>query len=271
MSFTPSEELKVTRYAYSAPGSQDISDLVQLPINELSEQEQASMGEEQEIYDQICALADKWEAQAKQTIRIQQAKQFLRTMRAPYTSNKWVTNEYHWQEISNMVYKMTYRISKGTTWRTPEKTIYWELSWSLVFNTPQNPDSDSYGRKIAGQSKKRFSDKPSLEKYLQGRIDAYAHLFTEISPPIPAEHQKCFCVNGALLPGYTVENPDTLKPDEAAVDKLLAFLGNDELGGAAPASTPQAKDPVPPACVPFKSVRPAAKKKSHSKNRGTVR
>ena len=46
-----------------------------------------------------------------------------------------------------------------------------------------------------------------MEKYLQGRINAYIHLFKEISPPIPAEHEKRFCVNGVLLPGYTVEAP----------------------------------------------------------------
>ena len=77
-----------------------------------------------------------------------------------------------------------------------------------------------------------------MEKYLQGRIAAYAHLFTEISPPIPKDHRKHFCVNGVLLPGYTVENPDTLKPDEAALDDLLSLLDEDEAGGKAPASPP---------------------------------
>ena len=81
-----------------------------------------------------------------------------------------------------------------------------------------------------------------MEKYLQGRIAAYAHLFTEISPPIPKEHRKHFCVNGVLLPGYTVENPDALRPDDAALDDLLSLLDEDEEGGKAPAS-PSASQP----------------------------
>lgn len=86
-----------------------------------------------------------------------------------------------------------------------------------------------------------------MEKYLQGRIAAYAHLFTEISPPIPKEYQKHFCVNGVLLPGYTVENPDALKPDEAVLDDLLSLLDEDEIGGKAPAppsvTQPEEKSP----------------------------
>ena len=86
-----------------------------------------------------------------------------------------------------------------------------------------------------------------MEKYLQGRIAAYAHLFTEISPPIPKEHLKHFCVNGVLLPGYTVEDPDAMKPNEAALDDLLSLLDEDETGGKTPAplsaSQPGEKSP----------------------------
>ena len=51
-----------------------------------------------------------------------------------------------------------------------------------------------------------FYGKAAMDKYLQGRIKAYTHLFTEISPPVPKEHIRRFTVNGHLLPGYTVES-----------------------------------------------------------------
>ena len=41
--------------------------------------------------------------------------------------------------------------------------------------------------------------------YIQGRIKAYSHLFTEISPPIPKDLEKSFMVHGYLLPGYVTE------------------------------------------------------------------
>lgn len=67
-----------------------------------------------------------------------------------------------------------------------------------------------------------------MERYLQGRIKAYAHLFTEISPPIPAEEKRRFCVNGVLLPGYTVE----ITMDQAVSD-LLALAEDDDLAALA--------------------------------------
>lgn len=81
-----------------------------------------------------------------------------------------------------------------------------------------------------------------MEKYLQGRINAYAHLFKEISPPIPAEHEKRFCVNGVLLPGYTMEAPKRT-PQEVA-DELLGFLDDEDAPpSAANASQPPHKKP----------------------------
>ena len=83
----------------------------------------------------------------------------------------------------------------------------WTLSWSVYTNSP-----DGYGQaKIAGQEKK-FADKAAMEKYLNGRIKAYQHLFTEISPPIPKEYADHFKVNGQLLPGYTVEGEERAQP-----------------------------------------------------------
>lgn len=36
-------------------------------------------------------------------------------------------------------------------------------------------------------------------------------MFTEISPEIPKEYERHFTVNGALLPGYTVEGKEPVK------------------------------------------------------------
>ena len=69
-------------------------------------------------------------------------------------------------------------------------------------------------------------EKAAMDKYLQGRIATYAHLFAEISPPIPKGEEGRFSVNGVLLPGYSTE---------ATVDDLLALLDDDEKVLPAPA------------------------------------
>jgi len=87
------------------------------------------------------------------------------------------------------------------------------LTWSVRTNTPER----NYSDRVAGQSKKVYSDKAEMERYLNGRIKAYSHLFTEISPSIPQEYAKNFRVNGQLLSGYTVEGEEPKQPDRAAV------------------------------------------------------
>ena len=247
MDLKPGEELKIVEYFHRAAGSLDISDLIQFSMAELEKMEQDSISEEKKIYDEIRETVYKWKEQATQTVRTRHAKKFLQSRAAEHTANQWTKDESGWNEKSNMVYRMTYRISEGVQWnnRKGKNMPFCKLSWSVTYNTPKNPDNGKYHKKIAGQEDKKFPDKLSLEKYLQGRIAAYAHLFTEISPPIPVEYQKCFCINGVLLSGYTVENPDAMKPDEAAVDKLLALLGDDELVSdiTAPAHQPEEKSP----------------------------
>ena len=244
MDLKPGEELSIRSYVYYSAGERNISDLVQLPINELVELEEASVAAEKAIYQQACAKVGEWEKQAKQTIRIRQAKQYLRTMPVRHTSNQWTEDQYGRHEMSNMVYQFIWWLYERTSWsHKAQKSVVvaWELSWSVTFNSPHNSDQFN-GRQIAGQDRKVFKEMAAMEKYLQGRIAAYAHLFTEISPPIPKEHRKHFCVNGVLLPGYTVENPDALRPDDAALDDLLSLLDEDEEGGKAPAS-PSAPQP----------------------------
>lgn len=233
MSLNPGKELKLIYYAGLSLEKADLSDLVALTREELKTREQESVTKEEEVYGEIENLISEWERQASETIRLRKTLEYLGVPAVRHTSNQWVKGDYDWYEMSNMVYKMTCRVSESTNWRSPQRPrpIYWELTWSLVFNTPQNPDYSGHGRQIAGQRQKRFDDKAALEKYLRGRIKAYAHLFTELSPPIPKEHCRRFCVNGLLLPGYAVDSPEVIAPDESAVEELLGFLNDGDLPG----------------------------------------
>lgn len=226
----PGKQIEVSRYIYYGAGENEIADLVSLSLSELAEMEQASIKQENAIFDKMCALESKWVQQAEQTIRLRQTKEYLRTLPVKHTFNKWSEDQYGQHERSNMVYRMTWRVYEDTRYdKASQKSIpvAWSLSWYLSFNTPKNPDNTTSGWRIAGQERKRFIDKAAMEKYLQGRIAAHTHLFTEISPPIPKGEEGRFSVNGILLRGYTVEVPE--RTTQEVADDLLDLLDDEDM------------------------------------------
>ena len=70
--------------------------------------------------------------------------------------------------------------------------------------------------------RKVFASREELDKYLNGRIKAHEHYFTEISPAIPKEYADCFKVNGCLLPGYTIEGEEPAKAAELPAQEETA-------------------------------------------------
>ncbi len=252
----PGVELEITARAYFESASADMSSLVQLSPETLKEREEASAAQEEVIYDEAQAVIQKWYAQAAQTINYRKAQEYLKVCPVSHTSNQWTVDQHGRHEMSNMVYCFSWREYERTEWSRAEQksvVVAWDLSWSLHFNTTQNPDYSGSGRRLAGQDRKVFKDRAAMEKYLQGRIAAYSHLFTEISPPIPEDARKRFCVNGILLPGYTVETPVPDLPDEKNVEDLLSLLEDGDMD-----ALPQPEEPAPPPAPPPR--RPAPKK-----------
>lgn len=259
----PGVEIEVSNRIYHSPDKTRVSELVKLPLEELAKQEAASVEKEKAIFDKFRSIEAEWETQAAETVSLREAQAYLKVRPVGHTSNQWKSKEYDWHVLSNMVYKMSYRVYEQTQYdRTAKQSVVvaWELSWSLYFNTIPHPGPDYTGPgwKIAGQDRKRFTDKAAMEKYLQGRIAAYAHLFTELSPPIPKEQAGRFSVNGVLLPGYAVEAPERT-PQEVA-DDLLSFLDEGDVDvSAPPAPAEQVSKPSPKA--------PAHKPKKHAPTR----
>ena len=245
----PGREIEISTRLYSSNDQDRVAELVKLPRTELGELEEASVALENAIFSKFSEIEAEWLKQAAETVAIRKAKQYLMVLPVDHTSNQWKKDQYENCELSNMVYKMTYRIYEQTHYdRTKQKTVIdaWYLSWYLHYNTVRNPTPDLTGDgwQIAGQRDKRFTDKADMERYLQGRIKAYAHLFTEISPPIPKGQEGRFSVNGILLPGYTVE-----ASLEERVEEMLSFLEDDPALLEEPLSsthqeTPQEEEPT---------------------------
>ena len=206
----PADSMRIERKLYFEQEKADISALTALPLEQIQALREESAAAEQTIYEDLKQRAATWEAQAGQTLAIDKALEYLRTPEVTHTANEWKSTDYG-KHISNRVYQMRYHISENTRYdREKQKSIpySWTLSWSIYTNSP-----DRYGQaKIAGQERKVFADKAAMEKYLNGRIKAYAHLFTEVSPPVPPEYADHFKVNGLLLPGYAVEGMEQTQP-----------------------------------------------------------
>ena len=215
----PAENMRIERTIYFNEGGADISVLAALPVERLRAMREESAAAEQVIYDKLREASAEWEAQAGQTLLFDKAIEYARTPTVKHTSNQWKKSEHNndWQEMSNMVYSMSHHVYERTRYdRETQKSVpvAWELTWGVYTNPPQNLRQT----KIAGQDKKVYSDSAAMEKYLAGRIKAYSHLFTEISPPIPQGYANDFRVNGQLLPGYTIEGEEPKQPDHAAVE-----------------------------------------------------
>ncbi|MGM9641505.1 MAG: LPD25 domain-containing protein [Faecousia sp.] len=206
------ETMKIERRIYFESEKSDLSGLAALPLSELLSMRSESAAAEQAVFDRLKEQAAAWEEQAGKTLSLDKAIEYARTPPAKHTSNQWEAPDSYRHVRSNAVYQMSYSISENTRYDSKaQKSIpySWTLRWSIYTNAP-----GTYGQaKIAGQERKVFASREELDKYLNGRIKAHQHLFTEISPPIPKEYADYFKVNGLLLPGYTIEGEE---PKQAA-------------------------------------------------------
>ena len=252
------DRLKIERSIYFESGKADISALTALPLAELIRQREESAAAEQAIFEALKQQAAAWEAQAGNTLTFDKAIEYARTPAVMHTENQWQADENNNHTISNSVYQMRYHIYENTRYdREQGKSIPYSytLTWSVHTNSP-----DKYGQaKIAGQDRKVFADKAAMEKYLNGRIKAYQHLFTEISPTIPQEYAEHFKVNGQLLPGYTVEGEEQqTKQEQTAPEKIEPDAA---ISPQAEALTAEPTQPRPVIPIVLTSEKPAEKLK----------
>ena len=232
----PASTMRIERRIYFESGKADLSEMVKLPLAELLSLRAESAAAEQEVFDRLKEQATAWEEQAGRTLFLDKALEYARTLPVTHTANQWEAPDEYRHIRSNMVYQMDYSISENTRYDSaaPKSVPYsWALRWSLRTNAP-----GSYQQaKIAGQDRKVFSSREELDKYLNGRIKAHDHYFTEISPAIPKEYADYFKVNGCLLPGYTIEGEEPAKAAELPAQEETAQPQQT-------AATPERREPV---------------------------
>ncbi len=216
----------------------------------------SSEAAEKSIFDRLKAAVSEWEAQAAQTLLLEKVLEYVRTPEVSHTSNEWKQIQGGVWEISNLVYQMRYQFVP-----VPQSKAV-RVTWGLVYNTPQQPGNPRYAnswgdsRFIARQDKKPYESAEAAQRYIQGRFNRYAHLFTELSPPVPNDCKRMFMVNGHLLPGYTLAPPERTK--EQTVNDLLDCLEDGDVA-------PPMPEPEAPATPKQKAAQPDAKKKTGPK------
>ena len=232
----PASTMRIERRIYFESGKADLSEMVKLPLAELLSLRAESAAAEQEVFDRLKEQAAAWEEQAGRTLFLDKALEYARTLPVTHTANQWEAPDEYRHIRSNMVYQMDYSISENTRYDSAaQKSVpySWTLRWGLYTNAPHGNPME----KIAGQERKVFSSREELDKYLNGRIKAHDHYFTEISPAIPKEYADCFKVNGCLLPGYTIEGEEPAKAAELPAQEETAQPQQT-------AATPERREPV---------------------------
>ena len=230
----PASTMRIERRIYFESGKADLSEAVKLPLAELLSLRAESAAAEQEVFDRLKAQAAAWEEQAGRTLFLDKALEYARTLPVTHTANQWEAPDEYRHIRSNMVYQMDYSISENTRYDSAaQKSVpySWTLRWSLYTNSPHGNQRE----KIAGQERKVFASREELDRYLNGRIKAHDHYFTEISPAIPKEYADCFKVNGCLLPGYTIEGEEPAKAAELPAQEETAQPTT---------ATPERREPV---------------------------
>ena len=220
----PGASLKIERSVTMDLDAPDLTPFTNTSIKELERLRKISTAAEQEIFESLNIPLAKWERQAALTKLLDRAIEYLKTPEIEHTENKWVKDRYADEKISNRVYQMSVNVYEDSTYdRQTQQRIptAWYVTWDVTINTPRR----GYGKVIAGQRQKRYTDKDAALKYIEGRKKAYAHLFTEISPPIPQEYAEHFKVNGVLLPGYTIEGQEPITTNRTAIEVLNELSG----------------------------------------------
>ena len=162
----PGVELKIEHSITMEYDTPDLTPFTNSDVKELESLRKISAGTEQKIFDSLKEPLSKWERQAALTKLLDRAIQYLKMPEVEHTSNQWMHDDRSDRDkISNRVYQMSvsvyedYKYDRQTRERIPTA---WYVTWDVTINTPRR----GYGKVIAGQRQKRYTDKDAaLEIY----------------------------------------------------------------------------------------------------------
>ena len=209
-------------------GEADISALLGCSLTELKSQRDDSVRSERTAFQNLRKAVHAWEEIGSNTLMLDTAIRYLEHPPIQHSSNHWIVDKYWHNEISNMVYKLTWRVTDHTVYDHNKQAVVtdeWYLTWSLRLNSVlENSYVEVSGHLLAGVDRMPFPDMEALTAYLDERIVECSDYFTEISPPVPRDFAAHFSVGGVLLPGYALEGETQLKIQASVIAEKPSVL-----------------------------------------------
>lgn len=120
----PGRELEVREYISFQRGRDGFYELTECSVDELLERKAESIVREKELCQRIDAAVEVWSKQAQQTQQYMKALEYVKTPPTPHTSNRWTVSEYGNHEMSNMVYRFSWREYERTEWDRTLKNLF---------------------------------------------------------------------------------------------------------------------------------------------------
>ncbi len=226
----PGSHIKLDHFLY--PKEYDISELLDKSVEEVRKLYNESVRKEESMYEVLQAGLRAWKQDAAQTQKLQLALNYLEIAPVEHTGNQWSEDKNGVWTISNLVYKMTYKLSenpKWNLWSAKPLNDRWLVEWKVITNSPKVGNCGY----VAGQ-KRKFEDRATAESYLNGRIRAYAKLFTELSPPVPENYKVFFMESGHILPGYRIEGQEQHQNKTSVLNQLNEAKSQQKAAPATP-------------------------------------
>lgn len=211
------KEMKIEHTLYR--NNYDISTYLSMSLEEVERLRTDSAEKENTVFEKLKEAFGEWERQAAVTQELDCALAYMKTPEVQHSSNRLERRDElpsHY-EISNNTYRMFYQFDDNSDGSC-------NVQWRLQINNPAQRENypmsvSNPAINIAGQEKK-FKSHDAAEKYIQGRIKAYSHLFKELYPPVPKEYAECFTVSGKLLPGYTLEGEKSVEKKPSLSERI---------------------------------------------------
>lgn len=233
-SLQPGRSITVGRSWLYQGEKADFKPFLDVPIKELEQRLKDSQTEEKKVFEAMKKAVEAWDEHGAQTLLLQKAIEYLKVPVVTHTSNEWKKQKDGSWEISNLVYKMTFSITRSG--------MDWKLVWEVSYMAPGlQVGYRGYERtpreRIDYEGSKKYRTMDGAQKYVQLKFDQYSSYFQELSPPVPVEAKNLFCVNGQLLQGYKLARPQA-KQKEASVADLLECLGDEDIAPKQPTPPP---------------------------------
>lgn len=183
-----------------------IDELVEKTREDLDALLAAAQEADSRLLEEMQAKMAEWDAACAKRLIIQEAIRYQTTATPSHSNNEWemITepNGGFSEHISNATYTMSIHAHPPVGLRQGS----WVVSWYIHCNCP----SGAKWRRtwVAGQDNKRCPNREAALRYIQGRKKAYANLFQEEYPPVPANMAELFKVGNKLLPGYVIQSEE---------------------------------------------------------------